>query len=269
MKSNGTAMQKRRPGRPSKLTPQVVAMILTAIRCGASNRIACEGAGICPETLCAWKRRGTAIPSGTGNFTSFGSNSFPSIDGGNVAFFGAGSSGQQGLYLSAGGMLQEIISLNDTLDGKTLLTLGIFTRGLSGTSIAFFASFTDGSNGIYRADADSPVPIAIDIKPGSFPNSINQGSGGVIPVAILGSATFDATTVDPFIVEFGPSGAFEAHDRGHIKDVDSDGGLDLMLHFAVQDTGISCGDTGVSLIGETFDGQLIGGSDSIRTVGCK
>ena len=62
MKSNGTAMQKRRPGRPSKLTPQVVAMILTAIRCGASNRIACEGAGICPETLCAWKRRGEAEP---------------------------------------------------------------------------------------------------------------------------------------------------------------------------------------------------------------
>jgi hypothetical protein len=35
----------------------------------------------------------------------------------------------------------------------------MFTGGLSGTSIAFFASFTDGSEGIYRADAVSPVPL--------------------------------------------------------------------------------------------------------------
>ena len=93
----------------------------------------------------------TAIPGGTGNFTSLGSA--PSNDGGNVAFVGVGSSGQIGLYLSAGGMLHEIISLNDTLDGKNLVTVGIFTNSLSGTSIAFRAFFTDGSNGVYRADA--------------------------------------------------------------------------------------------------------------------
>ncbi len=51
---NGTAMQRRRPGRPSKLTPQVVAMVLAAIRCGASNRIACEGAGVGKSTLYQW-----------------------------------------------------------------------------------------------------------------------------------------------------------------------------------------------------------------------
>lgn len=91
----------------------------------------------------------------------------------------------------------------------------------------------------------------------------------MIPVAILTTATFDATAVDPISVEFGPNGAIEAHGRGHIKDVDRDGDLDLMLHFHVGETGIVCGATEVTLTGETFDGQAIAGSDSIRTVPCR
>ena len=39
--------------------------------------------------------------------------------------------------------------------------------------------------------------VTVDIKPGTFPNSINLGSNGVVPVAILSTDTFDATTVDP------------------------------------------------------------------------
>ncbi|MCJ7728735.1 MAG: hypothetical protein MUO27_02470 [Sedimentisphaerales bacterium] len=47
----------------------------------------------------------------------------------------------------------------------------------------------------------------IDIKPGSWPNAINLGSNGVIPVAILSSQYFDATTVKPESVELGGVGA--------------------------------------------------------------
>lgn len=109
----------------------------------------------------------------------------------------------------------------------------------------------------------------IDIKPGSFRNSINPNSNGVIPVAILTTANFDATSVDPLSVLFGPSGAMEAHGRGHIKDVNGDGVLDLLLHFRTQDTGILCGDRSASLTGEKFDGMAFTGSDTIETVGCK
>lgn len=129
------------------------------------------------------------------------------------------------------------------------------------------------ASGLTSVEYTSPVgpisaTVSIDIKPGSFPNSINPRSQGVIPVAIL-TDTFDATTVDPLSVKFGRDGATESHGRSHIEDVDSDGDLDLILHFRTQDTGIQCGNTSASLTGETFNGAAIKGSDSIRTVGCK
>jgi hypothetical protein len=113
------------------------------------------------------------------------------------------------------------------------------------------------------------IQVALDIKPGESPNSINPRSNGVIPVAILTTETFDATTVDPLSVEFGPHGATEAHGEGHIEDVNGDGRPDLVLHFRTQDTGIQCGDTSASLTGETFGDEPIQGSDSIITVGCQ
>jgi hypothetical protein len=121
-----------------------------------------------------------------------------------------------------------------------------------------------------------PEELTIDIKPGSYPNPIDLKSKGVIPVAILTSATFDATTVDPSSVCFGdaedPSqrDCTEAHGRGHIQDVDGDGDLDLVLHYETGQTGIDLGDTQACLTGDTFDGiTLPQGCDSIKVVPAK
>ena len=135
----------------------------------------------------------------------------------------------------------------------------IFNRALSQAEV----------QDIFLAGSVGKCKIEIDIKPGGFPNSINPRSKGIIPVALLTTDTLDATTVDPLSVTFGPNEAVEAHGRGHLEDVDSDGDLDLVLHFTTQSTGIQCGDTSASLVGGTFDGQPIRASDAIRTVGCK
>lgn len=121
----------------------------------------------------------------------------------------------------------------------------------------------------------SPVmPVDIDIKPGSDPNSINPKSKGVIPVAILTTPDFDATTVDWITVMFGPNTANPVHDLSdplaladHQNDVDEDGDVDFVFHFRTQDSGIAPGDTKAYLKGTTLGGISIEGWDSIRTVG--
>ena len=134
----------------------------------------------------------------------------------------------------------------------------------------------DGANDILVGGNDGRVmlflavtPVDIDIKPGSESNSVNLKSKGIITVAILTTEDFDATTINPLSVLFGPYEAMEAHEKGHIEDVDKDGDLDLVLHFKTQDTGIGCGDIEAGLTGETFDGQAIEGFDLINTIGCQ
>jgi hypothetical protein len=133
-----------------------------------------------------------------------------------------------------------------------------------------------GSNGNFFFDTTGldatitfTLSVSIDIKPGSFRNSINPQSLGLIPVAILTTNSFDATTVDPMTVLFGASGTEAAPVHSALEDLDGDGDTDIILHFKTPDTGIECGDASASLTGETFSGQMIQGSDSIKTAGCK
>lgn len=107
--------------------------------------------------------------------------------------------------------------------------------------------------------------ISIDIKPGSSTNPINVRSRGKIPVAILTTDEFDATTVDVETVQFAGASPL----RWAMEDVDGDTDWDIVLHFKTQETDITCGDTEASLTGNTFDGVDIAGTDSVKTVGCK
>ena len=113
------------------------------------------------------------------------------------------------------------------------------------------------------------TPVTIDIKPGSFPNSINPRSGGVIPVAIMTTPTFDAADVVAATVRFGPSGTEAAPRHAALEDVDGDGRLDVILHFPTASAALPCGATSAMLTGQTSAGRSVQGVDSLRTVGCK
>lgn len=110
------------------------------------------------------------------------------------------------------------------------------------------------------------LPVSIDIKPGSCPNSINPNSKGVIPVAILTTLDFDATTVDPVTVIFADAIPLRwtIEDVWSGDDVSPDGDLDLLLFFKTQECELS--GTSASLTGETFGGTPISGTGSINLV---
>lgn len=116
---------------------------------------------------------------------------------------------------------------------------------------------------------ETTLQVRIDIKPGSFPNDINPRRREKTRVSILTTKAFDATTVVPTTTRFGATGTEAAPIQVLLKDTDLDGHTDMLLYFNNQDTGILCGHTSAFLTGETFDGQLIEGSDSLNTVGCR
>jgi beta-glucanase (GH16 family) len=97
---------------------------------------------------------------------------------------------------------------------------------------------------------------------GSF---CNQGRG-VIPVHVLTTPDFDATTVDHRTVMLGMAHEFHQSrwDDGpmrHEEDVDGDGDIDLVFHFRFKDTGLDCDATDVAVTGWTYganDGARFG-----------
>jgi len=110
--------------------------------------------------------------------------------------------------------------------------------------------------------------ITVDIKPGSSPNQISLSTFVPFPVAILSSASFDASTVDPSTVTFGRNGIEATPLITSLTDVNQDGRKDLVCYFNGQDTGLLCGDTSASLRALTKSGCPLRGSDSIQTIQC-
>ena len=104
------------------------------------------------------------------------------------------------------------------------------------------------------------LQVAVDIKPTGCPNVLNVKSSGVLPVAILGSADYDITTIDPTSVRLvgveplrsgyedvaGP--VSDSNDCNCIE-AEPDGLPDLTLKFVTQDI--------VKAIGDVNDGDVL------------
>jgi hypothetical protein len=114
---------------------------------------------------------------------------------------------------------------------------------------------------------DRTLHPEIDIKPGGDPNSINPALEGDLPVAILGSESFDVLDIDAATLAFGPGGAAFDHSHGpHVEDSNGDGLDDLVAHFRIEEAGIAFGDVKACVSGEKRDGTPFEGCGKIRTV---
>ena len=113
------------------------------------------------------------------------------------------------------------------------------------------------------------ITVGIDIRPGASPNNINLGSDGVVQVAVLSSATFDATTVDPLTVTLaGASVKLKGNGTPQTiqQDVDGDGRMDLIVQVSTSALQLSSTDTTATLTGLTFAGEAFQGTDLVRIV---
>jgi hypothetical protein len=114
--------------------------------------------------------------------------------------------------------------------------------------------------------------ISIEIKPGEDKVApINPKSRGKIPVALLGSADFDAMSVDNKSLTFGSTGdensLFKCDQTG--EDVNSDGWLDKVCHFNNQDANFVKGDLEGTLKGKLNDGTAFEGKGLLKVVPAK
>lgn len=135
----------------------------------------------------------------------------------------------------------------------------VTNRGASGgTSV----SVLDVDLGLERP----AIPVEVRIRPGEGESPLNPRSNGHLPVAVLGSEDLDMQLVDCSTVVLGKAKATHAT----FADVNGDEVKDLLLHFLVQDIGLEpdvSGSVEIVLEGETTEGELIRGSDTVRIVG--
>ena len=207
----------------------------------------------------------------------------------------------------SGGSYCELYRNNDLSDGG-----GSIDTEMDGLIVTFYATtnVNPGVNHIKLAIADAGdwvldsdvfikgesfvcappfIEVPIDIKPQSCPNPINTKDRGVLPVAILGTADFDISQIDPSTIQLEGISPL----RWALQDVATpyydplldcyscttmgmDGFMDLTLKFNAQEFVAALGPSvlngdciTVELIGylkPEFGGTMIMGYDIIRVI---
>lgn len=109
------------------------------------------------------------------------------------------------------------------------------------------------------------IGVSIDVKPRNSKNVIDLEDDDKVTVAILTASdfpTFDAAAVVVSSLRLGLGATAK---QAKFKDVDKDGDQDLRVKFRIDETGIECGNTLVTLTGATVDGLQFSATDSITT----
>jgi uncharacterized repeat protein (TIGR01451 family) len=139
---------------------------------------------------------------------------------------------------------------------------------------------------------DCVVPMAINVRPHGFPNTINLNTDATLAALTTRAGEyglpldFDATKIDPLSVRWGvraqlfnvanPTGAREIHNTGHLDrsyELDErtrDADLDMILHFKPAESGLTTASTEACLKGSYVapNGSVYRflGCDSVRVL---
>jgi hypothetical protein len=175
-------------------------------------------------------------------------------------------------------------SLTSNITGTVMGSTVNFTMVYNLAHSTNHVTGTIANNGTMSGTSENEVPqgfswtttlgnafarVKIDIKPNSDPNSINLGSEGKVPVAILSTDDFDATDVVPVTVTL--AGAHVAlkgkgTPMSEVEDVNNDGLPDLIVHVDTYALNLTNVDTTAVLEGQTNTGMYIRGTDTVRIV---
>jgi len=125
--------------------------------------------------------------------------------------------------------------------------------------------------GAYEFQGARILQVRIDVRPGNDVDPIKIGSRGVLPIAILSSASFDALTIDPSTILVAGAGvAVRGNGRHYLtveRDVDGDGLVDLVVHVETAGVEVEANSAKIVLTGQTYDDVAIFGRDFVTTVG--
>ncbi len=180
--------------------------------------------------------------------------SWPSAEGVNFipsskCTFGTSGGSFFTAILGAGNLIFQFpLSAFTGLSGRALVMsefgagIGLLTStGASTITPTLFHANIGQHEGSTFVDCTVPLLLQIIVKPGSIPHTINPGSGGTVPVAILSSPSFNALT-DTIVntIKFGFTGTEDslAFCNRSGQDVNGDGRLDLICHFETQKLGL-------------------------------
>jgi subtilisin-like proprotein convertase family protein len=117
------------------------------------------------------------------------------------------------------------------------------------------------------ASAPQATRVEIDVLPGEASKLIDAAARSTVPVAILSSVDFDATTVNPTSVRLAGApmtkGRGAQFARGILSDVNGDGRIDLIVYVSVYSLHLVAGASEALLTAATFDGKSVTGSQKV------
>jgi len=155
----------------------------------------------------------------------------------------------------AGAGPSSIVAANLDRDGKP--------------DLATIDPWSDAVDVFLHAAPPPIVEVSIDVLPGSDDNVIRLGSQGNLPVAILSTENFDATTVDPASVRLAGAPA-RVDPKGdpacQPEDVNRDHRVDLLCKVDKTALQLHAGDTVAVLTATTFGGTALQGQDTVRVL---